>query len=102
MLFELSSLAQEIKEANQICEMMGKNVKFKQCYVQVMVSKENEGRNKSFDSDSSRDSQEEVEKCMKQEMQVCVQNNDKKIMWSVEQFQDKLIMLRDSLHYFED
>jgi hypothetical protein len=63
-----------------------------------MVSKENEGKNRSFDSDSSKDSQEEVEKCMKQEMQVCVQNNDKKIMWSVEQFQDKLIMLRDSLH----
>lgn len=29
MLFELSSLAQEIKEANQICEMMSKNIKFK-------------------------------------------------------------------------
>ncbi len=81
---------------------MNKNVKFKQCYVQVMISKDNEGKNRSFDSDSSKDSQEEVEKCMKQEMQVCVQNNDKKIMWSVEQFQDKLIMLRDSLHQFED
>ena len=67
-----------------------------------MVSKENEGKNRSLDSDSSKDSQEEVEKCMKQEMQVCVQNNDKKIMWSVEQFQDKLIMLRDNLHQFED
>lgn len=52
--------------------MMNKNVKFKQCYVQVMISKDNEGKNRSFDSDSSKDSQEEVEKCMKQEMQVCV------------------------------
>ena len=45
---------------------MNKNVKFKQCYVQVMISKDNEGKNRSFDSDSSKDSQEEVEKCMKQ------------------------------------
>lgn len=33
MLFELSSVAQEIKEANSICTMMNKNIKFKQCYV---------------------------------------------------------------------
>ena len=29
IFFELTSVAKEIKEANQICIMMGKNIKFK-------------------------------------------------------------------------
>jgi len=29
MLFELTSLAKEIKEANQICEMIGKRIQFR-------------------------------------------------------------------------
>jgi len=28
-------VAKEIMEANQICIMMGKNIKFKQCYIQM-------------------------------------------------------------------
>lgn len=28
-------MAKEIKEANLICIMMGKNIKFKQCYIQM-------------------------------------------------------------------
>lgn len=33
IIFELTSVAKEIAEANQICIMMGKNIKFKQCYI---------------------------------------------------------------------
>lgn len=33
IIFELTSVAKEIMEANQICIMMGKNIKFKQCYI---------------------------------------------------------------------
>jgi hypothetical protein len=33
MLFELTSLAKEIKEANQICDMIGKRIQFRQCKI---------------------------------------------------------------------
>ncbi len=36
MLFELTSLAKEIKEANQICEMIGKRIQFRQCKIQLL------------------------------------------------------------------
>jgi len=38
--------AKDIREANEICKMMGKNIKFKQCIIQQVV--DNFGRAMTF------------------------------------------------------
>jgi hypothetical protein len=97
-----------IKEANEICKMLGKNISFKQVMIQNFVD-EATGRRSSISAlsnfdDLARQLSTGSMKSIKEEMQVQVRNHDKKtnVMWTEEMFFDRLEMLRDTLNQFED
>jgi hypothetical protein len=52
MLLKYSENSSSLKEANEICKLMGKRIKFKQCIIQLMVD---ETRNRQYDESSSED-----------------------------------------------
>lgn len=87
MLFDLSELAGDIKEANQICALMEKRVLFKQCYLRSMRAV----------GDSDEPEVEEV-------LQVRVTNEESGtvVIWDVTQFQERLQVLRDTLGVWEE
>ena len=86
MLFELSSLAQEIAEANEICRLMERNVVFKQVYVRSKRDDEDAFDSSKFEPDElqRRGSFLEVE----EKLQIKVTNKEKGsvIIWEIEQF----------------
>ena len=93
-----SNSIQKIKEANEICKMLGLKIKFSQIFVSQMVDES--GRSQTFLADDfSKQCQ------MKEEMQIQVQNFDKGgivSIWTEQQFDDKLAMMRDGLAALEN
>lgn len=73
---------------------MERRITFKQCYVRV-IKREADGRRMSVSEDLMA-MEEEVE----EELQIRVTNQEKNsvVMWDVQQFQDRLEMLRDTLN----
>lgn len=100
--------ASAIKEANEICRMLGKNISFKQCIVQNFLDDSNRntrinGYEKAADDDlQAQRSRGSVN--MNEEHNIQVRNHDKNtiVMWSFELFYDRLETMRDSLNQFED
>lgn len=78
-MFELSQLGREIKEANQICELMERRITFKQCYVRV-IKREAEGRRMSVIDDLMV-----LDEDVEEELQIRVTNQEKNsvVMWDV-------------------
>lgn len=95
--------ASSIKEANEICKMMGKNISFKQCIVQNFM--DNDGRSTMHQGSNIADGfNRQLSVKMKEEQNVQVRNHDKNtiVMWSQEDFYDRLDGMRDTLNQFED
>ena len=101
-----------IREANEICKMMGKRIKFKQCIIQQIVDEEGRamtfvGKNNAEDlqrQNSNASNCSDASATLKEELQIRVQNFDKNtiVMWTEAQFLDRLEMMRDALNQFED
>ena len=92
MMFELSELAADIKEANQICALMERRVNFKQCYLRSM-------RSKSFTGGADSD-EPEVEEVL--QVRVTNEESGTAAIWSLPQFQERLQVLRDTLGAWEE
>ena len=98
-LMDYNVNAKSVREANEICKMMGKNIKFKQCIIQQVVDQS--GRAMTLVGVDDLQRQDSV---LKEELQIRVHNYDKNTitMWTEGQFQDRLEMMRDGLNTFED
>ena len=87
---EYGANANNIKEANEICKMMGRRVKFKQCIVQQMV--DDSGRTMTCVDEMARNMSNASESDMafqvKEELQIRVHNFEKGniVMWTESQF----------------
>lgn len=98
--------AQGIREANEICKLMGKNIKFKQCIIQQIV--DDRGRAMTFlDDDMNRQpsmTSMTSDTKMAEELQVRVQNVDRgtTVMWGESEFIERLQGMRDALAQFEE
>lgn len=100
--------AQAIKEANEICKMLGKNISFKQCIVQNFL--DDSGQRSTFVNNfkpATENFQRQLSRCsvkMKEEHNIQVKNHDKNtiVMWGEEMFYDRLESMRDALNQFED
>ena len=109
IMTEYSENSRFVKEANEICKMLGKNISFKQIIVQNFedeLGRKTFFHNKYNDGnidDLRRVSSSSI-KINEEEMNIQVRNHDKNttVMWSEETFLDRLEMMRDALNQFED
>lgn len=110
IMAEYSQNSRFIKEANEICKMLGKNISFKQIIVQNFEDElgrktffHNKYNNDDADDFRRRASSSSI-KINEEEMNIQVRNHDKNttVMWSEETFLDRLEMMRDALNHFED
>jgi len=90
---------EKVKEANEIAKMLGKNIKFKQCFIKVQV--DDRGHRNTIMKGMDGEGEDNMK--FKTELQIQVINYEKNItlMWSEEKFEDKLVMMRDALADFE-
>lgn len=88
-----------IKEANAICKGMGKNIRFRPCLVKQAY--DGAGRHMSI-TDAGDDELKQLQ--FKEELQVQVDDKDRKTMtmWSAEDFEDKLDMMRTAFAQFQE
>ena len=91
-----TQIISDVKESNELCKLLNRKIKFKQCIVQIFVGSSPTKFDNFSDSDDSYDEIQKQE--FKEELQIRVQNYEKKqvLNWTVAQFQDKLIMMRDA------
>lgn len=70
-----TQIINDVKEANELCKLLNRKIKFKQCIVQIFGN-----QNSEFDNFSeSEDSYDEIKESeVKEELQIRVQNYDKK------------------------
>lgn len=99
-MVDFSQNASYIREANEICKMLGKNISFKQSLQTIF--EDDSGRRASFDDLKRQTSSGSVQ--LNEEMNIQVRNHDKNttVMWTEETFFDRLEMMRDALNQFED
>jgi len=92
-IMDYNANAKSIREANEICKMMGKQIKFKQCIIQQIV--DTTGRAMTFvGNEDASDLHRQDSNCsvtsasLKEELQIRVQNFDKNtiVMWTEAQF----------------
>jgi hypothetical protein len=93
--------AQGIREANEICKLMGKNIKFKQCIIQQIVDDRGKPAT-NLDDDVTRQPSSfsmTSDTKMAEELQIRVQNFDKgtTVMWGESEFIERLQGMRDAL-----
>lgn len=95
-----TQIISDVKEANELCKLLNRKIKFKQCIVQIFVS---DSPTKFDDFSESDDSEDIKQSEVKEELQIRVQNYEKKqvLNWTTDQFQDKLIMMRDAYAQLE-
>lgn len=93
-----------IREANEICKLMGKRMKFKQCIIQQIVDDKirQQASNDELNEQHSLESAASV--TMAEELQIRVENLDKgtTVMWAESVFLDRLPGMRDALVQFEE
>ena len=87
---DYSEVMKKIKEANEICKMLGKAIKFKTAFVKQMV--DDSGRNMSM-----RGSVNPAQAKYKEDLQIQVHNAGSIMMWNQDEFEDRLLMMRDAL-----
>ena len=82
-----------IKEANEICQAMGKNIRFKP--VLIKQAYDPEGRKMTIAGGNAK---------FEDELSVQVEDMDLKItmMWSIDDFTDKLDMMRNAYAQFQN
>ena len=82
---KMKDIKPDINEANRIAKIMRKEIRFSDFYVSKIDDS-------LFSSDDTAD-----------EVQVKVENfeNGAIHVWSIDKFQDKLLMMKDALNYFE-
>ena len=81
-----TQIISDVKEANELCKILNRKIKFKQCIVQIFVG---DSPTKFDDFSESDDSYDEIQKSeFKEELQIRVQNYEKKqvLNWTVAQF----------------
>lgn len=103
ILMDYNVNGQGIREANEICKLMGKNIKFKQCIIQQIV--DDRGRAMTYlDDDLNRQPSMTSDTKMAEELQVRVQNVDRgtTVMWGESEFIERLQGMRDALAQFEE
>ena len=94
-----SSNARKVKEANEICKQLNLNMKFRQIFVKQVT--DNLGRLSIASFDAAKMSECEIN----EELKIQVQNFDKGgaiLIWTEQQFEDRLAMMRDGLAALED
>ena len=84
----------QIAEACDICKRMNKNIKFKPFIMKMAV--DDTGRRMSV---TQAKAEEIINAKTVEDVKVQVDNldNGATMLWSVEQFEDKLVMMRDKL-----
>lgn len=97
-MVEYSQNACYIREANEICKMLGKNISFKQSIITIFEDVTGRKQDDLIRQISSASVQ------MNEEMNIQVRYHDKNttVMWSEDTFFDRLEMMRDALNQYED
>ena len=89
--------AKKVKEANEICKILGKDIYMRQILTRVPIDETGRKTTLVPNQDPSKVK-------FKEELQIQVVNNDKRgavTMWSEQKFEDKLVMMRDALNEYE-
>ena len=89
----------QIQEATDICKQMGKNMKFRPFIMKMAV--DDTGRRMSVANVKAEDM---INAKTVEDVSIQVENLDKgaTLVWSLQQFEDKLEMMRDALSTFEE